>query len=120
MSIQLTDIEVLNQYLEAAMQRAAHHAMFVRNVALMLVGPVIWYAEPDSLRVRTHLGNKGNVLWATIGGQRYVFCLNHKEHGIEVRSGNLQGATVHIFHRDATMDEICGVFAGLGKQQQVA
>jgi hypothetical protein len=62
MAKKLTEIETLNAYLNGVMERADHHAHKVREVALALVGAIIWKKDNDeSISVMTK-DNETNYL----------------------------------------------------------
>lgn len=75
-----------------------HHANEVEQIALALAGAIIWRKDDgkDS-QVMQKDGDTKNVLWVSIGGQRYAFSYNHAAKAIEMREGNMRGPVLHSF-----------------------
>jgi hypothetical protein len=70
------------------MGRADHYAGKVKEIALALLGGIIWRAEPDSIRTRRFAGSPANMLWVKIGGNTYVFAYNHQTEPTTTRPKN--------------------------------
>jgi len=109
----ITDIQVLRDYITGVMDRADHHADEVSEVALALVGAIVWRKDEQDIRVMTREGTMANVLWVVIGGTRYAFSYNHGAGTIEMRAGSTQGAVLHSFSNETTNHDIKSVFARL-------
>jgi hypothetical protein len=110
MAITAKDDEQLHEYATGVMERASHHAGRVRGVALLLLGGIVWRAEPGSIRIRSFAGSPANMLWVTIGDRTYVFAYNHTAQKIEVRDRTQTGAVLHAFDDDTN---ICAVHTAI-------
>lgn len=113
MPITAKDIEQLHEYTSGVMGRADHHAGRVKGVALMLLGGIIWRADPDTIRIRRFAGNPANMLWATIGGRTYVFAYNHADKTIEVRDRTQTGAVLHRLDDTANLQAVHSIIESL-------
>ncbi|MEW6347108.1 MAG: hypothetical protein RXR20_05765 [Paraburkholderia sp.] len=82
MATAVTEVEILRQYIDGVMARADHHARGVDEVALLLIGTILWRKDADQeIKILT------NVLWVHIGSKRYAFAYNHASGEIEMREG---------------------------------
>lgn len=113
MPISANDVEILHRYAEGVMGRADHHAFQVKGVALALLGGIIWRGEPGSIEIKQYDGGLANVLWVTIGGNRYAFAYNHNTGMIELRERTQSGRALHSFNDQTSVAEIENVFRGL-------
>lgn len=114
MPLTVTEIEELRDYIGGVMGRADHHAGNVNEIALALVGAIVWRKDDDApIRVMTHNGETKNVLWAVIGGQRYAFSYNHVEDAIEMREGGTQGTPLHRFSNATPLSDVRLIFEQL-------
>ena len=68
---QVTDIDVLGDYLRGVMDRAEHHAEDVNEISLAIAGGVVWRKDDEPLEVMTREGEMKNVLWFKVNGNRY-------------------------------------------------
>lgn len=108
MATAVTEVEVLRQYIDGVMQRADHHARGVDEVALVLIGAILWRKDADQqIKVLT------NVLWVHIGGNRYAFSYNHDSGEIEMREGSTQGAVKYVFDNSVSAAQVKTLFEGL-------
>lgn len=77
MALQIESIGQLQQYLNGVLDRANHHAENVREIALALLGAIIWRAE-GQLRVREYRGRPANIIWFEVAGNTYAMGFNHR------------------------------------------
>lgn len=108
MATTVTEIEVLRAYIGGVMNRAAHHANGVDEVALTLIGAILWRKDTDQ-----EINVLVNVLWVHIGGRRYAFSYNHDSGEIEMREGTTQGAVRHVFTNAVTAASVKNIFSAL-------
>ena len=114
MTITVTEVEELRQYIDGVMNRADHHASNVRDIVLALVGAITWRKDDEEpIQVMGHNGKMNNVLWVRIGGRRYAFSYNHLSGEIEMRQGSTQGPTLHTFSNATPLATIRTIFAAL-------
>ncbi len=109
----ISDVERLREYITGVMERADHHADHVSEVALALVGAIVWRKDVTDIKVFERQGKMANVLWVRIGGTRYAFSYNHQAGTIEMRSGSTQGTVLHSFNNQTNNREIKEAFASL-------
>jgi Integron cassette protein VCH_CASS1 chain len=110
---QVTDVDVLRDYLRGVMDRADHHAQNVNEVALAVAGGVIWRKDDDPLEVMVREGEMKNVLWFKVNGQRYVLSYNHGAAEIELRRGTTRGNEIASFSNAMPTSQVRAVFRGL-------
>lgn len=110
---QVTDIEVLKNYLRGVMGRADHHAQNVNEVALAVAGGVIWRKDDEAMKVMVRKGEMKNVLWFRVGGNRYALSYSHDTGKIELRQGTTQGNVIGSFSNAMTNSEVRQIFARL-------
>src|ERR1700730_10305021 len=114
MPMTVTDVEELREYLNGVMNRADHHAGEINEIALALVGAIVWRKDEDQpIRVMAQNGETKNVLWVHMRGQRYAFSYNHIEGQIEMRRGTTQGPTLHTFSNTTPLALVRQIFAAL-------
>jgi hypothetical protein len=109
MAVTASNIADLHAYAEGVMDRAAHHASNVDEIALARLGAIVWRAEPHSIKRLT------NVLWweSAATGQRYACSYNHTTQEIELRAGSTHGATLHSFSNATPIASVGQIFANL-------
>lgn len=71
MALTITTLNLLNRYIKGVMERADHHGENVNEIVLTIAGAVIWRATED-VEVKTYKGETANILWLTVGSDRYV------------------------------------------------
>ena len=114
MSVVVTEISELQNYLNGLVTRADHHAKEVNEIALALVGAVIWRKDPDPpIRLMSHHGEAKNAFWAQIRGTRYAFSYNHETMAIEMREGSLRGKPLYAFTNATPLSQIKQIFESL-------
>jgi hypothetical protein len=110
MPIQVTDVDLLRDYLQGVVGRADHHAPNVNEVALAIAGAVIWRKDDDPIDVMAREGEMKNVLWFKVGGIRYALSYNHASGQIELRHGGTQGKVIGSFSNNTTNNVIRDTF----------
>ena len=110
---QVTDIDVLRDYLRGVMDRADHHAQNVNEVSLAVAGGVVWRKDDDPLEVMTREGEMKNVLWFKVNGTRYALSYNHDTGEIDLRQNTTQGPVVASFSNGITNADVWTTFGGL-------
>ena len=112
MPIPLPDVDLLQKYLVKVMERADHHARGVDQIALALVGAVVW-KKTGTLEVMPTKDGTGNVLWFHVGKARYALSYNHDEGSIDLREKTTQGERLAALDNDTSLDELRKLFNGL-------
>lgn len=110
---QITDIDVLRNYLGGVMDRADHHAQDVNEVALAIAGGVVWRKDAEPLEIMTRDGEMKNVLWFKVKGKRYALSYNHGTGQIELRQNTTQGNVIASFSNAMTNTQVRQIFANL-------
>jgi hypothetical protein len=108
----VTNVDILQQYIQGVMERAEHHANNVDEVCLAIAGAVVWRKDGE-LEVMARDGDMKNVLWLRVNGRRYALSFNHDEQSIEVRERNTQGDVLASFTNATPVREVKQFFAGL-------
>ncbi|RYD62601.1 MAG: hypothetical protein EOP84_34440 [Verrucomicrobiaceae bacterium] len=113
MPTSVADIDRLQEYLDGVMTRADHHANNVSEIALAIIGAIIWRKDVAPIQVMDHNGKLKNALWVFIGGTKYVFSYHHDEGAIQIREGTLRGNVLHSLTNNTTAAELRSIFEGL-------
>lgn len=114
MALTVTGVEELRDYLCGVMARADHHAGNVQEIALALAGGILWRKDDgEPIQVMSRDGEAKNVLWATIGGQRYAFSYNHGTDEIDMRHGTVRGQALHSFSNATPLAAVHHIFKAL-------
>ncbi|HET7307118.1 MAG TPA: hypothetical protein VFK24_04805 [Gammaproteobacteria bacterium] len=114
MALTVADVQTLREYIIGVMERADHHGQGVNEIALALVGAILWRKdENEPIQVRTHGGETKNVLWVHMGGQRYAFRYEHNSGEIEMRQENIRGPLVHAFSNQTSLSDLKQAFEAL-------
>lgn len=109
----VADVDRLQEYLGGVMARADHHANNVNEIALAVVGAIIWRKDPAPIEVMDQNGELKNVLWVLIGGSRYAFAYCHKELAIQIRQKTTRGPVLHSLTNATTSAELRSIFESL-------
>lgn len=109
MALTITTLTLLNQYINGVMERADHHAQNVNEIVLTLGGAVIWKATQD-VEVRTYNNETANILWLTVGQNRYALAFNHQTGDIELRERTQNGAVLATFNNATTSNQVKQIF----------
>lgn len=112
MALTITTLTLLNEYINGVMTRADHHGQNVNEVVLTLAGAVIWRSTQD-VEVKTYKGETANILWLTVGSNRYALAYNHRTTNIELRERTFNGNVRATFNNNTPADEVKRVFLGL-------
>lgn len=113
MALTVEDVDSLQQYIIGVMNRADHHAGNVNEIALALVGAIVWKKDDTPIRVMARDGETKNVLWVSINSVRYAFSYNHQTNQIEMRGGSVQGDVLHHFDNSTPLTDIKEIFEAL-------
>lgn len=113
MSIKMDSIGILREYFNGVLGRADHHAQEVEEVALTLMGAVIWKAKENSIEVRSVGEKTGNMLWFETNRSRYSFKYDHSDKKIELREKTSNGPIVSIFDNTITANTVYSIFDNL-------
>lgn len=113
MSQAVSDVDTLQRYIAGVVSRANHHAHNVNEIALALVGAIIWRKDATEIKVMTRDGEMTNVLWVSIGGKRYAFSYNHGMGTVEMREGTLKGNVLASFNNATSIADLMKVFEKL-------
>ena len=75
MALTVETIDLWREYLKGVMNRANHHAQNVNEIALALIGAIIWRST-DEVKVMEREGEAKNILWMCIIGKNFCrdFC----------------------------------------------
>ncbi len=113
MPTQVTEVDILQTYLQGVLTRADHHANNVNEIALAIAGAIVWRKDPEAIEVMAREGDMKNVLWVRIRGQRYAFTYNHAAGTIEIRQGNNRGAVLHSLTNATPLATLRQIFESL-------
>ncbi len=109
----ITDIEILKDYIIGVMERSEHHANNIDNIVLAIVGAIIWKKDSDPIKVHTKQGEMKNVIWVKINGNKYAFSYNHDSQSVELREESTQGSVVCSINNSTPLDEVKKYFNNL-------
>ncbi|MCM0020750.1 MAG: hypothetical protein NBV67_12205 [Tagaea sp.] len=110
MPISAKDIDTLSSYADGVIGRADHHAQQVNEIALAILGGVAWRADKDTILIRGKGGDMKNVLWFSVGSQKYALSYNNTSSKIELRSDNLRGPTIKDFDNTTPASDVRATF----------
>ena len=113
MSIKMDSVGILREYFNGVLGRADHHAQEVEEVALTLMGAVIWKAKENSIEVRSVGEKTGNMLWFETNRSRYSFRYDHSDKKIELREKTSNGPIISIFDNTITANTVYNIFGDL-------
>lgn len=112
MAITISTLNILQEYLNAVLERADHHANNVNEIALAIAGGIIWKTTKD-VRVMSRNGDMKNVLWLQAKTKTLCFVYNHSTGNIDVRDGGIQGLTIITFNNLNTINDVKNFFKTL-------
>jgi hypothetical protein len=112
MSRNITDLEILQEYIQGVMDRAQHHANGVDEVCLALAGAIIWLKSGDIV-VREQDGDMKNVLWVEINDNKYAFTYNHDEGAIDIKNRTTHGNVIARLTNENSISEVKEIFSNL-------
>ena len=107
---QVTDIDLLKEYISGVMGRADHHAKKVNEISLTLVGAIVWTKDKNPIQVLAREGEMKNVLWVKINGKKYAFSYNHGTKSIDMREDTTKGNLIYSFSNTTPISEVRRVF----------
>ena len=110
---QITDVEILKEYINGVIERAKHHAGDVNEIVLALAGAIVWKKDIEPIEVFTRKGEMKNVLWVKINRKKYAFSYNHESGMVELREGTTQGALLHSFSNSTQITNVRTIFESL-------
>ncbi|MFH1060296.1 MAG: hypothetical protein V1797_16660 [Pseudomonadota bacterium] len=113
MARQVADLEILSEYLDNVILRAVHHAPNVDEIALALVGAILWKKDDKQIELFERDGEVKNVLWVWIGDTRYAFSYNHNTQEIEMRKNSTHGAVIKVFSNSTPLADLKSFFDNL-------
>lgn len=113
MALTVKDVDALQEYIQGVMDRADHHAENVNEIALALVGAIIWKKDTESIKVMEKEGETKNVLWVNIRNTKYAFVYNHNTDKIDMRQGSIQGKKLFEFDNKTSLSELKTIFSRL-------
>ena len=113
MALTVESIDILREYLQGVMNRADHHAQNVNEIALTLIGAIIWRST-DEVKVMEREGEAKNILWMCINSRNFCFTYDHSNGGfIAMREENSRGNIIHHFTNQTTNAEVKEIFQNL-------
>ena len=110
---EVTEIDVLRDYLRGVLNRADHHAQNINEVSLSVAGGVVWRKDDDPLEVMAREGEMKNVLWFKVNRKRYALSYNHNTGEIELRQNTTQGPVIASFSNAMTNAQVRTTFGEL-------
>ena len=115
MARNLTTTQQINNYVQAVIQAANHHAPNVSSVISMLEREVLNKLNlgPDTVKVYERNGQIARTCWITLNGSRYVFTYNYNSHKIDLKTKGLQGNLIADFDNSSSNSAIIRIIQGL-------
>jgi hypothetical protein len=120
MPTKVTDVEILKAYIAGVMNRADHHANGVTEIALALVGAIVWAKDEEPIQVLTREGAMKNVLWVRINSVRYAFSYDHKTRSIGMHEGSTNGMLIYSFSNTTPVARVREIFESLQAAKSAA
>lgn len=105
MALTINGIDLLKKYFSGVIERANHHANNVNEIALALIGGVIWRATED-IQVKEYDGAPANILWMVVDSKRYCFSFNHSSGNIEVKENSMKGNIITVFNNTTPISDV--------------
>lgn len=112
MPVDVAEVDVLQEYLQGVLGRADHHAKGVDQIALALVGAVVW-RKTGTLKVMAVDGDMKNVLWFETDKGKYALSYNHGAGTIELREKSVRGNVLASLSNNTPLAELRTLFASL-------
>ncbi|PSF38458.1 hypothetical protein C7H19_05595 [Aphanothece hegewaldii CCALA 016] len=114
MALKLTDINMLQDYINGMMARVDHHGGPVNEIILALIGAILWKKDEDRpILIREKNGSSKNLIWTHIKGVKYAFCYNHFTQEIEMYKNGMKGELITTFTNETSFKDIRKVFSNL-------
>ena len=108
----IANIDLLRDYLIGVLDRANHHAHNVNEIAIAIVGGIIWRTT-DNIRVLSRKGDMKNVLWLQVDERRLCLVYNHDTLQIDVRESTIQGTTIISFDNSSPIANVKNFFESI-------
>ena len=110
MALSVNDVDTLQGYIKGVLARADHHAGKVNEIALALVGAIVWKKDNLSIKVMEREGSTKNVLWVNINKNKYAFSYNHETQKIEMRKDTIRGTILNQFDNSTSLSNLKQIF----------
>ena len=104
MARKINSIQLLQDYFSDVMIRTNHHALGVSQVALAVIGGIIWKAT--DIEVFERNGQAKNVLWMKTGSANFYFSYDHSADEIIVKENNHKGQELIRFTNTSPIADI--------------
>jgi hypothetical protein len=111
MAKNINSIQGLKDYFSKVLLRANHHAHGVNEIALAIMGGIIWKAK--DFKVMEMNGDTKNVLWMDTGNGQFYFTYDHATSEIVIRKDNSQGAQLARFNNHSTNTDVKTFFESI-------
>jgi hypothetical protein len=113
MATDVSDINLLRDYLGGVKSRANHHAPNVQDVAPAVAGHIIVNKDDEPIKVHTRQGSMGNAIWVNIRGKKYAFGYDHATQSIQIKENSWQGQLRHSINNNTPHSQLATIFASL-------
>lgn len=104
MAQKITTTNELRDYFSKVMIRTDHHALGVSQVALAVIGGIIWRATEINVLERD--GETKNVLWMKTLNSNFYFTYDHKLDEILVKQDNHKGRELRRFTNSTSLADV--------------
>lgn len=108
MATTISTTNILQEYLNAVLERADHHANNVNEIA----GGIIWKTSRD-VKVMTRNGEMKNVLSLQTKDKNICFIFNHVTGNIDIRDNGIQGSIIKSFNNSNTVKDVKDFFKSI-------
>lgn len=112
MATTISTTNILQEYLNAVLERADHHANNVNEIALAIAGGIIWKTSRD-VKVMTRNGEMKNVLSLQTKDKNICFVFNHVTGNIDIRDNGIQGSIIKSFNNSNTVKDVKDFFKSI-------
>lgn len=114
MSVRITTIDELQEYLCGVQLRINHHAQPVDEVIFRLLGAVVMFKDRGTaIEIRGQEGDLKNVIWVRINDTRYCLRYEHNPPSVNIKASGLQGATVGTVDNATSISDVLTLFRSL-------
>lgn len=111
MGKKVTTFQLLGDYFRDLMVRTDHHAQGVEQVALAVMGGIVW--KSTDVEVMERSGQTKNVLWMKTNNLNYYFSYDHKKDEIVERQNNNKGIEPIRFNNKSSLADVHSFFANM-------
>ncbi len=108
MARKINSIQLLQNYFSDVMIRTDHHALGVSQVALAVIGGIIW--KSSDIEVFERNGEAKNVLWMQTPMANFYFSYDHATDEIVVKENNHKGRELIRFTNTSPIADIHAFF----------